>query len=132
MSSYRGFKQSITPTGAMTGTATIHSQPFNIDSLEGAAFEPVWTGTPTGTFIVEVSLSYVPNPSDTNGASPLPPLNAGFWNNLGATIAENPAGSTGNTYIPILASCAGWIRLTYTNASGSGVLSGTFKGKTRG
>ena len=126
MASYRSFKTAIIPSGAMTGTTTITSQVFDVQSLEGAAFQPTWTGTPTGTLTVQVSLDYVPSPSGGT------PLNAGTWTNLGASIPQNPAGSAGNTYIPIYASCAAYIQLSYTNDSGSGVLGGMFIGKTRG
>ncbi len=127
MSSYRGLKTAIIPSGPMDNTDTITSQPINAASLEGIAFEPTWTGTPTGTLIVEVSLSYEPSPEPGGD-----PRNAGVWNNLGAQVSAQPSGSDGNTYIPVFASCTGWIRLSYTNASGSGVLGGTILGKTRG
>ena len=130
MASYRSFKTAIIPSGAMTGTETITSQVFDVQSLEGAAFQPTWTGTPTGTLIVQVSLDYVPAAGSNNGSGT--PINAGTWTNLGASIPQNPAGSAGNTYIPIYASCADYIRLSYTNESGSGVLGGMFIGKTRG
>lgn len=117
----------IVPTGAMTGTNTIYSQVFDCRSLEIGTFAPTWTGTPTGTFEVQVSLDYVPN----NGAIGAAPLNAGTWNNI-AAAPSNPAGSAGNTYIPSFATGCGYIRLSYTNSSGTGVLGGTFFGKTRG
>jgi len=127
MSSYRVLGPTpIVPTGAMASTNTIHSQVFDMRSLEGGAFAPAWSNNPSGTFIVEVSLDYMPNP---NGGTP---LNAGTWNNLGASVSGNPAGSSGSTYIPVYAACTAFIRLTYTNSSGSGVLSGSFIGKTRG
>jgi hypothetical protein len=127
MSSYRTLGPlAIVPTGAMTGTSTITSQVFDCRSLESCAFAPVWTGTPTGTFNILVSLDYVPSP--TPGASP---LNAGTWNNLGASVSGNPAGTAGSTYIPVYASCTAFIQLQYVNSSGTGVLSGSFIGKTR-
>ncbi len=126
MSSYRAYSAQIVPSGAMTGTAVITSQVFDIGSMEGAAFQPTWTGTPTGTFVVLVSLDYIPNP--TGGT----PINAGTWDNLGASVSGNPAGGAGHTYIPVYASCARYIQLQYTNASGSGVLAGMFAGKSRG
>lgn len=131
MSSYRALGPTpIIPSGAMTSTDTITSQVFDARSLEGFAFQPVWTGTPTGTFSVQVSLDYVPAAGSNNGSGT--PINAGTWTNLGASVSANPSGSAGNTYIPIYASCTAFVRLSYTNASGSGVLSGQFVGKTRG
>jgi hypothetical protein len=125
--SYKGLLTAILPTGAMTGTATIHSQVIDATQFEGIAFQPQWTGTPTGTFIVEVSLDYVPNL-----ASGGTPRNPGTWDNLGVSFPSNPAGTSSHCYCPVYASCTGYIRLTYTNASGSGVLSGMVIGKTRG
>jgi hypothetical protein len=126
MSDDRPYRTAIIPTGAMTGTSVIHSQAFNIQQQQCASFQPKWTGTPTGTFTVEVSNDYAPNSQSST------PLNAGTWDNIGASISVNPSGSAGHTYIPIYASGAHFVRLTYTNASGSGVLGGMFNAKTRG
>lgn len=120
------YRIAMIPTAAMTGSATIHSQAFNIEYQAGCSFMLVWTGTPTGTFTVEVSNDYVPNLQSTT------PLNAGTWVNLGASIPASPAGSASNTFIPIYASCASFIRLTYVNSSGTGVLSGMFTAKAHG
>jgi hypothetical protein len=121
-------KQIIIPSGAMTGTSTITSQPFDINKLTGGSFQAVWTGTPTGTFSVYVSNDYMPSATGGNN----PPANPGTWDNIGASIPVNPAGSAGHTFIPIFACGALWIALWYTNASGTGVLSGTFAGKFTG
>lgn len=127
MSSYRFLgPTAIVPTGAMSGTNTIYSQAFDCRSLEIGTFAPTWTGTPTGAFEVQVSLDYVPNPTPGGAA-----LNAGTWNTISPAPA-NPAGSPGNTYIPNFATGCGYIRLQYVNATGTGVLGGTFFAKTRG
>lgn len=125
MSSYRGLNTPIIPSAAMTTTTTITSQVIDMNSCESVAFQPVWTGTPTGTFIIQISLDYKPSNDPTK------PLNAGTWDTLAASISNNPAGSSGHTYIPIYASCGAYIRLSYTNVSGSGTLSGTVSTKTR-
>ncbi len=117
-----------TPNSAMTGVTTIKSQAFYMGKFSGCSFQPVWTGTPTGTFTVMISNDY--NPA-ANG-SQVTPQNAGTWSNLGASIPQNPAGAPGNTFVPIYASCGYWIQLWYTNTSGVGVLSGTFAGKYNG
>lgn len=127
MSSDRPYRTAIIPTGAMTGTNTITSQVFSIEQQQGAAFQPKWTGTPTGTFIIQVSLDYVPNPQNAST-----PINAGTWSTLSASVSGNPVGGAGNTYVPVYGSCGCYIRLSYTNSSGSGVLGGTFAAKTRG
>jgi hypothetical protein len=117
MSSYRALGPKpdvISASGAMTGTSTITGEAYDVGSLEGFAFQPVWTGTPTGTFTILASLDGV------------------NFDSIGASIPQNPAGSAGNTYIPIYASCAKYLKLSYTNASGTGTLTCTVFGKTRG
>lgn len=116
----------LVPSGSMTGTETITSQIFDVRSFEGFAFQPTWTGTPTGTFSIQVSLDYVPNPAGGT------PINAGTWSDLGASIPQNPSGGAGSTYVPVYGSCSAFVQLSYTNASGSGTLGGMFVGKTRG
>lgn len=128
MSSYRILgPTAIIPTGAMSGTNTITSQVFDCRSLEGFAFQPTWTGTPTGTLEMEVSLDYQPNNGDPGSA----PLNPGTWFTF-AGFPNNPAGSASNTYAGFYATCTAWCRLSYTNSTGTGVLGGQFIGKTRG
>lgn len=119
---------SFTPNATMTGTSTIKSQPFWLVKFSGVSFQPVWTGTPTGTFEVYVSNDYQPSATGSNTS----PFNAGTWTSLNASISGNPAGSASNTFIPIYASCGMWIQLWYTNASGTGACSGTFVGKYGG
>jgi len=129
MSSFNNYLTTIFPvgtTGSMSGTSTIHSQVFDMRKNEGCSFQPIWTGTPTGTITIEVSLDYVPNLQSST------PINAGTWTNIGASIPTQPAGSSGSTFIPIYAACTAWIRLTYVNASGTGAMSGMFMSKTRG
>lgn len=119
------WRTSIVPSGAMTGTNTIKSQVMSLLNCASGSFQATWTGTPTGTFSVYVSNDYVPC---ANG-NPATPANAGTWDNLGATVSPEPAGSAGSTYIPVYASGAKYIQLWYTNSTGSGVLGGTFVGK---
>lgn len=116
MGSYRvggPFNLAFSASSAMSGTATITSNAVDVSNFQSTSFQPVWTGTPTGTFKVLVSIDGV-NYSD-----------------LGASVTGNPAGSASNTYIPVYASCAKWMKLQYTNASGSGTLSCTALQKTR-
>jgi hypothetical protein len=126
MASYKGYNTAIIPTGPM-GISTITSQPLSAEFQEGLAFQPIWTGNPTGTFAIYVSLDYTPNLQNNNA-----PLNPGTWDNLGATVAVNPAGTPGHCYIPVYASCTAWYRLQYVGTGGAGVLSGRAMAKTRG
>lgn len=100
-------------SAVMSGTAVLTSAAIDSSNFESMSLQPVWTGTPTGTFIVLVSLDNI-NYAD-----------------LGASIPTQPAGSAGSIFIPVYGSCAKWIKLQYTNASGSGVLSCKGFQKTR-
>ena len=119
---------SFSPNANMTSTDTIKSQAFWLVKFSGCSFQPIWTGTPTGEFAIYVSNDF--QPSATGDQSN--PANAGTWTNLGASISGQPAGSAGNLFIPVYASCGLWIQLWYANTSGSGVASGTFVGKYGG
>ena len=118
---------SFSPNATMTGTSTIKSQAFWLVKFSGCSFQTIWTGTPTGTFEIYVSNDFQPqaNGLQTN------PANAGTWTLL-SSATTNPAGSAGNSFIPVYASCGMWIQLWYVNSSGSGACSGTFVGKYGG
>lgn len=97
----------------ITGPATI------IQRLPGISYDVSWTGTPTGTFSVQVSNTVVLGP---NGAI----SQAGNWNTLpsGAFVGTLPApsGSSGNGFIDVIGTEAYAVRLVYTAASGAGNL----------
>ena len=116
MSSYRvGGPCDLTfsASSAMSGTTAITSQAIDVSNYQSTAFQLSWTGTPTGSFAVLVSIDGV------------------TYSDLGASSPNNPAGSTGSAYIPVYGSGAKWMKLRYTNASGSGTLSGKVVSKTR-
>jgi len=127
MSSKDFYSTPIVPTGAMTGTATIYSQAFDIRFQVGCSFAVKWTGTPTGTLSVQVSNDYVPNLQNATT-----PINAGTWYPIQASITTQPAGEPGQIYIPVYGIVSSYIQLVYVNSSGTGVLSGQFTCKTWG
>lgn len=127
MSSKDFYSAAIVPSGAMTGSTTIYSQVFDIRYQTGCSFAPVWTGTPSGTFTVQVSNDYVPNLQ--NASAPVTP---GTWNTIQTMVPTQPAGSASNTFIPVYAIVANYIRLVYIGSSGTGTLSGAFTAKTWG
>lgn len=100
-------------SSSINGPATI------IQRLPGISYDVAWTGTPTGTFSVQVSNSYAQN---AQGGV----LNAGNWNTLpsGAFVGTlpAPAGASGNGFIDVLGTEAYAIRLVYTASSGTGNL----------
>lgn len=109
--------------GVMTGTTKIVGTWVDISQSNGISWTPRWSGTPTGTFTVEVSNEYSPNPSvDYPSSSVTPPDLA----TLSVTFPSgtNPAGAypAAGVGIDIGPTQFKWARLAYTNASGTGVL----------
>lgn len=102
----------------MTGTSTITSLVTEIRGFDNIAYEIDFTGTPTGTFSVEVSNSYDPitNPNQVFIPLVLSPV----------PVASGTAGFIG---IDINQSGFQWIKLVYVNISGSGVLNSFVTGK---
>lgn len=102
----------------MTGTSTILSQISEIRGFDDVYYEMQFTGTPTGTFTVQVSSSYDPitNPNAVFIVLPLTP----------GPVAAGTSGSIG---IDINLEGAQWIQLTYTNTSGTGVLNAFISSK---
>jgi hypothetical protein len=100
-------------TTSVTGPATI------IQRLPGISYDIVWTGTPTGTFQVQVSNTVV---LGANGAV----LTAGSWTTLPTSSFTGtypvPSGSAGNGMLDVVGTECYAIRLTYTASSGSGLL----------
>lgn len=102
----------------MSGTSTLTSQITEIRGFDNIAYEVDFSGTPIGTFTVEVSNSYDPitNPNATFVVLVLSPT----------PVAS---GSSGVIGIDINQSGFKYIKLTYTNTSGSGVLQAYISGK---
>ena len=69
--------------------------------LDKVSFEPVWTGTPTGSLNIQVSNNKV------------------NWSSIDSTIT--PAGTGDYDYVE-KETTSKWIRLSYTRTSGSGTL----------
>ena len=101
--SFRTINRQIIKDGVMSSTNTIYGDILQIDQGMTVAFECVFTGTPTGTLTVEGS---------NTGSN---------WNTLDIDI-NSPVGSAGTTGIDILRTGFRYLRLKYTNISGSGVL----------
>jgi hypothetical protein len=102
----------------MSGTSVITSQITEIRGFDNVSYEMDFTGTPMGTFSVQVSNSYDPitNPNATFIVLSLSP----------APVAS---GSSGIIGIDINQSGFKYIKLVYTNASGTGVLNAFISGK---
>ena len=97
----------------MSGNVT--SAVTNIQYVDNVGIELSWTGTPTGTFTVEVSVSYE---QDSQGNV----INAGSWNALTLNPTPTASGSAGSFYISLNQIEAPWVRVRYIRTSGTGVL----------
>jgi hypothetical protein len=93
-----------------------------IQNLSQIGYDISFTGTPTGTFSVQVSNTYTQNA--VGGVQ-----NPGNWTTLTLSAVPTAAGTPGNGYIDIDALSAYAIRLVYTPTSGDGVLNATIAGK---
>ena len=97
----------------ITGPAT------NINGLPGISYDIAWSGTPTGTFTVQVSNTYT---QDYEGNV----INAGNWNSLPTASFTGtypvPSGSAGNGFLDVVGTEAAWVRLLYTASGGAGNL----------
>jgi hypothetical protein len=104
--------------GSMTGTSTITSQVTEIRGFDNVSYEADFSGTPTGTFSVQVSNSYDPI---TNPNAVFIPL----------VLSPTPvaSGSSGVVGIDINQSGFKYIKIVYTNISGTGTLQAYISGK---
>lgn len=105
---------------SITGPATV------IQMLPGLSYDISWTGTPTGTFAIQVSNTYRQSPSGVVE-------NAGNWNTLPTASFQGtypvPSGSAGNGFLDVVGTEAAAIRFVYTAVSGTGTLTVVAAGK---
>jgi len=119
-----GVQNAVTPgpdsvSQAVTGTSVYRSVKTNIHNLADTSYDMAWTGTPSGTVIVQVSNK--PNPDDLSDTG---------WKTLTLAVPfTNPAGAAGGDTIDLAGLPFHWVRLKYTNASGSGTLAAWIVGK---
>lgn len=86
------------------------------------SYNAVWTGTsPVGTLSVEVSNDYSQNAAGVV-------VNPGDWTTL-PSLSLSITGNTGSAFLDIFQTGAFAIRLRYTRASGTGMLTAYFNGK---
>jgi hypothetical protein len=88
--------------GDMSGNIT--SAATNIQYLDNVGVQFNWTGTPTGSFYVEVS------------------LDKANWTALSLSPAPAASGAAGTWYCDLQELSSPWIRVRYAASSGSGTL----------
>jgi hypothetical protein len=107
-------------------TTSFNGPPTNIQGLSGLSYDISWSGSPVGTFQVQVSNTYSQSPTGIV-------LNAGSWNTIPPSSFTGtypiPAGTPGNGFLDVVGTEAAWIRLAYTAASGTGTLTVLASGK---
>lgn len=106
---------------SMAGNVT--SDPTIIQTIPCVGYTIVWTGTPTGSFSVEVSNDY--NAGGINGGE----AEAGTWVAITLSTAVSATGGADSAFIDIREISAYAIRLKYTRVSGTGTLTATIAGK---
>lgn len=83
-----------------------------------------WTGTPTGTFSVQVCNDYV-QPVGVQDY----PLTSGTWVDIPLSSVVTAAGVADTAFIDVDVIGAAYIRLVYTRIAGTGTLNATLAGK---
>lgn len=92
-------------------SASITSSTTDIRYTDDVGVQLTWTGTPTGTFSVNVSTDKV------------------NWVPLALPSSPVAAGAPGSIYLDLFALSAPYIQTTYTPVSGTGVLSANIVAK---
>jgi hypothetical protein len=111
---------------AVSGTATYTSTVVEIENLDNVYLQLESSGTMTGSYTVQVSNDYN---QDNQGNV----INAGQWVTL--TLSPSPTVAAGSPS-PIGIDCnqlgAPFLRVQYTNASGTGTVNAYVSGKMLG
>jgi len=101
-------------TNGTMGVGSITSTVSHIGFLDNIGYQFNFTGSPVGTFAVQISADYA---QDTEGNV----TNPGNWAPL--TFSTIPSTASGSpVYLDITQVSAPWIRAVYVGTSGSGTL----------
>lgn len=101
----------IITNGAMASTNTLTSSVVDIRGFDNISLQANWTGTPNGTFYVDVCSDYNPNYSGATGT----------WTTITPTLGA-PTGAAGTSFLDAIQTSAPYIRVRYTNSSSTGTL----------
>lgn len=109
---------------AQSMTVDVTSAVTSIQYADDIYLQLVWTGTPNGTFNVQVSNSYE---QDNWGNI----TSTGSWDSV--TLSPQPvaAGAPGSWSINLSNLGSPWIRVTYTHSSSTGTLNGWISTKAK-
>lgn len=92
--------------------ASATSEPTDVTYLDNLCLTLDWTGTPTGTFAVEICQTKL-----------------GTYKALALSGSVAAAGAADDAQILLNQLEAPWMRVVYTRTSGTGVLNGSLSGK---
>lgn len=100
----------------MDSTGTSVSDNIKLLQVDKVAVQVVWTGNPTGAFILEASCDE--GAGDTNALADIthPIVN---WSEI-SNSSVSCSGAAGNTMYNISDAGYKWLRVSYTNVSGTG------------
>lgn len=121
-SHFRLRKLQLIANGAMTGTSVITSKAVEIINLDNVFLQLDFTGTPSGSFDVQVSSDHL---EDQEGNV----LVAGHWVSLALSPTPIAAGAADDIGIDMNQLGASYLRVVYTNTSGTGTLNAFVSGK---
>lgn len=108
----------------VSGAASVISSVAFISYVDGISIDLQWTGKITGSFSVEVS-----NTSAlTKSSAPVPTQ----WTQLPLAPIPEAVGSWTGWYLNINQLSSAFLRVNYSNSTGSGVLTGYLVGKSLG
>jgi len=87
------------------------------------SYNVIWTGSPVGTFEVEVCNDAIFNADGSYKAG------TGSWVPLTLSAPTTATGTSGTGFIDIRGTGAGFVRLHYVATSGSGILNASMSAK---
>lgn len=102
--------------------ANITSAAVEIALQDNIGIQLHWTGTPSGTFDVQISADHL---QDMEGNIQVP----GNWVSLALSPAIIASGAADDAYIDLNQMSARYVRLVYTRSAGTGSLDCTVMGK---
>lgn len=116
-----GLPYQIFTNASMSGTITVSGPITDLMYKDSAAVSLNWSGTPTGTFFVNGSVDYNPGLPQSDGT-----INNGTFTTLALSPAPVATGSGGSSQILINMSPLAfrYMQISYTNSTGSGLLTG--------
>lgn len=114
-----------TPNATMTGTATIVSNPIPLDQIYGFAIQAFWTGSPTGTLKLQASSDSPGRETQTSSGGPDAVTN---WSDV-TNSSYSITGSAGNYMWNFNGAFYRYVRISYTNISGTGTMAAEISAK---